>query len=76
MSKFNIHDGWTAERDEAGGVEIRNDAAGVLLQCDPGTWASIVAEVSAGRGRAEDFSMAERLHGGEAQTILAALETH
>lgn len=66
---FHAHSGWFFRREPDGSVRIlAPDSLGPGAQqtvvLDAGTWASVVASVSASGEDGTTFRAAERLHGG------------
>ena len=63
MSPFHAHSGWYFSRLVDGAVAV-SGPNGVSVTFDAGTWASIVASVSATGETGESFYAAERFHAG------------
>lgn len=61
--EFHHRDDWFFRAEPDGSVRIRTP--GGIHVIDPGSWVSIVGHVSPGRGSAEAFAAADRLHTGK-----------
>lgn len=67
---FHAHSGWYFRREDDGTVRIvAPDSLGAganqRVELDAGTWASVIASVSASGGTSETFAAAKALHMGE-----------